>query len=51
MDGTVYADDVEVTATLPNADQFMYAHASIMSVTGTTAKLLALSRLYVETDL
>lgn len=49
--GVVYADDVTVTATLPNADQFMYAHASIQSVTGTTAKLLALSRLYVETDL
>lgn len=49
--GQVYADDVDVASNLPAADQFMYAHASIMSVTGTTAKLLALSRLYVETDL
>lgn len=49
--GTVYADDVEVTSNLPGNTTFMYAHASIQSVTGTTAKLLALNRIYVETDL
>lgn len=49
--GEVYADDVTVTANLPGNTTFMYAHASIQSVTGTTAKLLALNRIYVETDL
>lgn len=49
--GVVYADDLEITSNLPANNQFMYAHASIQSVTGTTAKLLALNRIYVETDL
>lgn len=49
--GVVYADDVELTSNLPGNTTFMYAHASIQSVTGTTAKLLALNRIYVETDL
>ena len=49
--GTVYVDDLEITATLPVATTFLYAHAQIRSLTGTTAKLLALNRIYVETDL
>lgn len=40
-----------ITANLPAATQFMYAHAQVMSVTGTTAKLLALNKMYIETDL
>lgn len=51
VSGTVYTDDLEITSNLPQNTQFMYAHASIQSVTGTTAKLLALNRIYVETDL
>lgn len=49
--GTVYVDDLEVTANLPVSTTFLYAHAQIQSLTGTTAKLLALNRIYVETDL
>lgn len=49
--GQVYADDVVITATLPTNTVFLYAHASIMSTTGTTAALLALNRIYTETDL
>lgn len=51
VDGTVYVDNVAITANLPVATTFLYAHAQIQSVTGTTAKLLALNRIYVETDL
>lgn len=40
-----------ITANFPAATTFLYAHAQIMSVTGTTAKLLAVNRLYIETDL
>lgn len=40
-----------ITANLPAATQFLYAHAQVMSVTGTTAKLLALNKMYIETDL
>ena len=49
--GTVLVDNVTITANLPVATTFLYAHAQMMSVTGTTAKLLALNRIYVETDL
>lgn len=49
--GEVYLDDVVVTATLPTNTVFLYAHASIRSTTGTTAALLALNRIYTETDL
>ena len=46
----VYMDDVEVTLTLPVNTTFLFAHAQIRSTTGTTAALLALNRIYVETD-
>ena len=51
MTGAVYADGQVITDTLPVNTVFMYAHASIMSTTGTTAALLALNRIYVECDL
>lgn len=40
-----------ITANLPANTTFMYAHAQVQSVTGTTAKLLALNKIYIETDL
>lgn len=49
--GTVYIDDVEITATLPVATTFLFMQAHCQSVSGTTAKLLALNRMYCETDL
>jgi hypothetical protein len=49
--GTVHVDDVTITANLPVNTTFLYAHAQCRSTAGTTAKLLALNRIYVETDL
>jgi hypothetical protein len=49
--GVLYADDLEITATLPVNTVFLFAHHSIRSTTGTTAALLCLNRIYVETDL
>lgn len=51
VDGTVYVDNVVLTTNLPVATTFLNAHAQIRSTTGTTAALLALNRIYVETDL
>lgn len=51
VDGTVYVDNVALNTTLPVATTFLYAHAQAMSTAGTTAKLLALNKIYVETDL
>lgn len=51
VDGTVYMDDVVISTNLPVNTVFMFAHAVIRSTTGTTAALLALNRIYVETDL
>jgi hypothetical protein len=39
------------SSNLPANTAFMYMQAHIQSVTGTTAKLLALNRIYVETNL
>ena len=49
--GTVLVDNVVVNTNLPVNTTFLYAHAQIRSTVGTTAKLLALNRIYVETDL
>jgi hypothetical protein len=49
--GTIYVDDVASTATLPVSTVFMYMQAQTMSVTGLTAKLLALNKMYLETEL
>lgn len=51
MTGTIYVDDVSTTATLPAIPNFMYMQAHTQSVSGTTAKLLALNKMYLETDL
>jgi hypothetical protein len=51
INGTVYIDDVTISANLPSATTFMYMHAHNQSVTGTTAKLLALNKMYLESDL
>jgi len=51
VDGTVYVDDVDITSNLPVNTTFLYMHAAAMSTVGTTAKLLALNRMYLETDL
>jgi hypothetical protein len=40
-----------VTTNVPANTTFMYMQAHTQSVTGTTAKLLALNKLYVESDL
>jgi len=48
--GAVLANNVALTANLPVATTFLFAHAQIRSVTTTTAKTLALNRIYVETD-
>ena len=49
--GTVYVNNVDLTANLPVNTTFLYMHAQIMSVTGVTAKLLCLNRLYLERDI
>lgn len=49
--GTIYVDDVTSSSTLPTSTTFLYMQAHTQSVTGTTAKLLALNKLYLETDL
>lgn len=49
--GTVYVDNVAFTTNIPAATTFLYMQAHCQSVTGTTAKLLALNRMYCETDL
>jgi hypothetical protein len=51
VDGTVYVDNVDITANLPVNTTFLYMHAAAMSTVGTTAKLLSLNRMYLETDL
>lgn len=51
VNGTVHLDNVVITNNLPVNTTFLFAHAQCMSTVGTTAKLLALNRIYVETDL
>lgn len=51
VSGVVHVDDQVITANLPVNTTFLYAHAQCRSTAGTTAKLLALNRIYVETDL
>lgn len=48
--GTVYIDNVAYNTTLPVNTTFLYMQAHIQSVTGTTAKLLALNKMYLESD-
>lgn len=49
--GTIYMDDVEITSNLPVNTTFMYMQAHTQSVTGTTAKQLAVNKMYLEQDL
>lgn len=49
--GTVYVDDVSITSNIPVNTAFLFMQAHCQSVSGTTAKLLALNRMYCETDL
>ena len=49
--GTIFMDDVAITTNLPVNNTFLYMQAHAMSVTGTTAKLLALNKMYMESDL
>jgi hypothetical protein len=49
--GTIFMDDVALTNNLPVNTTFLYMNAQVQSVTGTTAKLLALNKLYLEQDL
>jgi len=49
--GTVYVDDTVLNTTLPVSTTFLYMQAHTQSVTGITAKLLSLNRMYLEQDL
>jgi hypothetical protein len=49
--GTVIVDNTVHTANLPGNTVFMFAHAQAQSTVGVTGKLLALNRIYVETDI
>lgn len=49
--GTVHLDNVVITNNLPVNTTFLFAHAQAQSTVGTTAKLLALNRIYIECDL
>ena len=49
--GNVLFDNTDLTTDLPTNTTFLYMQAHCQSVSGTTAKLLALNRMYCETDL
>lgn len=49
--GAILYTSGALTTNLPVSTTFMYMQAHINSVTGTTAKLLALNRMYLESDL
>ena len=49
--GTVYVNNVAFSTNIPASTTFLYMQAHTQSVTGTTAKVLSLNRLYCENDL
>lgn len=49
-DGLVIMDNVDIVDTLPVNTTFMYAHAQLRN-TGTAVNVLALNRMYIETDI
>lgn len=49
--GAVLYDNTSFTTNLPTNTTFLYMQAHTQSTSGTTAKLFALNRMYVETDL
>lgn len=51
MTGTIFMDDVGITANLPVNTTFLYMQAHTQSVSGATAKILSLNKMYLETDL
>ena len=51
VSGTVYVNNVVFNTTIPAATTFLYMQAHTQSVTGTTAKVLSLNRMYCENDL
>jgi hypothetical protein len=51
LDNTVLYTSGVVNTNLPANTLFMYMHAHINSTVGTTAKLLSLNRIYLETNL
>lgn len=48
--GTVYVNNVAFSTNLPSNTTFLYMQAHCQSTSGTTAKLLALNKMYLETD-
>lgn len=48
VNGNVLVNDVALDTTLPGNTNFMHVHAQIQSVSGTTAKQLALANMYLE---
>jgi hypothetical protein len=49
--GALLLDNTVVTANLPVSNTFLYMQAHLQSTTGTTAKVLSIGRLYLESDL
>lgn len=49
--GTVYVNNVDFNTTLPVNTTFLYMQAHTQAVSGVTAKLLALNKMYLETDI
>lgn len=49
--GTIYMDDVGLSANLPVNTTFLYMQAHCQSVSGTTAKIFSLNKMYLEQDL
>lgn len=49
--GNVLFDNTDLTTNLPTNTTFLYMQAHCQSVSGTTAKLLAINRMYCEMDL
>jgi len=49
--GTIYMDDVGLSANLPVNTTFMYMQAHCQAVSGTTAKIMSLNKMYLEQDL
>lgn len=50
LTGTVYVDNLVLTATLPNPASFLYIQAQIQGTSGSISKLLSINRLYLETN-
>ena len=49
--GTVYVDNVFFNTTPPSNVTFLYMHCHNQSQSGTTAKLISLNKMYLESDI